>query len=226
MIDYGLSVPNDIDSDVAAALRILASKYRQEVGRPAKSVPKKFSEMGKALRPVLSGDSFIDEVFMQRWYVIPDAGNVGFVRGWKEDIYAPTTSKEWIDKTRIGNIVETVLQEGRALFVGEIEQRIPRTIRFRQRGTYAFTTFEFAPTTGSGDVTLGSAAKAARRSDRKVCVPTAALAAAMLLLKQPSVEVLRVAYPSHGFLVLANAYAFAAFTRWTEDLGPLPFEKK
>jgi hypothetical protein len=65
-----------------------------------------------------------------------------------------------------------------------------------------------------------------RRSKKKICVSTEELSAALLLLKKGGTDHVQVAYQPYGYLVLANAYTFVAFTGWTKALGPLPTGKK
>lgn len=214
--ETGHSVPPRIDEDVLGMLKITAAKYKRLA--PKEAAPKRLSEMSKALRPVLSGDSFSDEVFMHRWFIIPD-DKVGFIRGWHESIYAPTSATAWEDKTSMGSLIEDTLINGSVIPLADIEQRIPRTIRYR-RGTYAFTIFNFvSPDT----VTLGSSSKAVRRTSQRIGVSTEALSAALLLLKKGGSEVIHAMYQPRTFLALATDTAIVMFTKWTKALGPLPF---
>jgi len=214
--ERGLNVPSNIDSDVLGMLRILAAKFAPlKVDKP----PKKLSEMGKALRPVLSGESFATPVFMNKWFIVPDS-KVGFIRGWHYSVYAPSTAR-YHEDVRLGGIIESVLVDGRVMHMAAIEQRIPRTIRYR-RGTYANTIFDFNK---PGIVTLDSSPKPIRRSLRKISVSTEDLSAAMLLLKKTGSDTVHVAYQPWKCLILATDHAFAMFSKWTKDLGPPPSRK-
>jgi hypothetical protein len=216
----GYDVPPAIDKDVLGMLRITASKYRR-LGS-IKAAPKKLSEMSKALRPVLSGDMFADEVFMRRWFFLPHNANANFVRGWHGSIYAPSTPA-LAEPSPITDLVEHTLIRGQVLQIAAIEQRIPRTIRFR-RGTYAYTVFNFTHACIFTELT--SSATPVRRSRTKIGVSTEELSAALLLLKKGSSEVVHMYYQPGPYLVLANDEAFVAFTKWTKDFGPLPFSEK
>lgn len=213
----GYSMPLKIDEDVLGMLRITVAKFKRNT--IASREPMKLSEMSKALRPVFSGDAFIDEVFMRRWFFLPPDANTGFIRGWHESIYAPSTSRH-VEATPVADLVEHTLIRGQVLPIADIEQRIPRTIRFR-RGTYTYTVFNF--TYAGVFKELTSSATPVRRSRTKIGVSTEELSAALLLLKKGSSEVVHMHYQPGPYLTLATDEAIVAFTKWTKDFGPLPF---
>lgn len=220
----GLDVPPNIDSDVLGMLRIVAAKFQPRTS--GSKEPMKLSEMGKALRPVFSGDSYAARILGRRWLFIPSDDKVGFIRGWHESIYSPATAKTLEEQPRIADIAEDTIDTGNSIYAAAIEQRIPRTIRYR-RGTYANTIFNFpGPDISTGVVELDSSPEPIRRTKKRISVSTEELATAMLLLRKAGAEVIKAAYQPWGYLVLATDLSFVAFTQWTKDLGPQKSKKK
>lgn len=215
--DEGYAVPPNIDEDVLGMLRITTEKFKRHT--VVSRAPMKLSEMSKALRPVLSGSTFDAEVFMRRWFFLAPDANTKFIRGWHESIYAPSTSRH-VEYAPVTDLAEHTLVKGQVLPMADIEQRIPRTIRFR-RGTYAYTIFNF--TYAGIFKELTSSATPVRRSRTKIGVSTEELSAALLLLKKGSSEVVHMYYQPGPYLVLATDEAIVAFTKWTKDFGPQPF---
>jgi len=218
--EYKYNIPPDINRDTLGMLRILVAKFSAKISSVSRLSPMQLKDMSKALRPVLIGNSFTETVFSENWFVLPNNKGAPFVRGWHETIYAPANARE--GRSNIGANIESILHTGSVLQMEKIEQRTPRIIRFR-RGTYAHIIFDFKE---KGVVELGSSAESIDKTPKRISVPTADLAAALLLLKKGNNDIVRVSYQPEGYLTLANERAFVAFTQWTVDMGPLPPKKK